>query len=361
MNLFVDCHVFDDGFQGTRTYLQGIYKAAIKIAPHIHFYFGSANIQILKTIFGEYPNVTYISYGTTNKFLRLLFVIPRIIKKHHIDYAHFQYIVPIIKCCKEIVTIHDVLFLDFPHYFPLKYRIQNGILFRLAARRADKLLTVSEYSRDSIVRHFKIDKQTIYITPNAIREIACKKQGSDQKIVGRYDLKNYILYVSRFEPRKNHVLLLKAFAELQLSQKGYKLVFVGRKDLVCPEYEQYFRDLPASVRERIVWLTVSDDELKTLYEQCALFVFPSLAEGFGIPPLEAVVHGAHVLCANVTAMKDFLFLGNKLFNPHDLSELKNKMTFFIDNRDLGRIKREQEYIRRTYSWHKIARAFLMNL
>lgn len=161
IKLLIDAHVFDGKYQGTRTYIQGIYSAMIT-HKDIEFYFAAQNVSRLKSIFGIAENIHYIRLDATNSIWRLAWEYPRIIKKYKIDYAHFQYICPFIKCCKEIVTIHDLLFLDFPKYFPLSYRIKNRPLFMYSAKRADLLLTVSEYSRKEIKRHFKITEDRIY-------------------------------------------------------------------------------------------------------------------------------------------------------------------------------------------------------
>lgn len=361
MNLFIDCHIFDDGYQGTRTYLEGIYQEAISQAPSINFYLAAIDIENLKKIFGEQPNVYYLKYKCKNKFLRLGWDIPGLIRKYKIDYAHFQYITPLFKCCKEIVTIHDVLFLDFPRYFPFVYRIKNKLLFKAAAKRADLLLTVSEYSREAINRHFHIAKERIFITFNAIPEQPGDEQKEDDSILSKYNLKNYLLYVSRFEPRKNHLLLLKAFVELELFAKGYRLVLVGRKDIGCREYEAYYQMLGPEIKKCILYLSVDNRELQALYRHCKLFIFPSLAEGFGIPPLEAVVYGANTLCSNVTAMSEFGFFEDKLFNPYDLAELKKKILHFIENNDFQRIDKEKQIILQKYNWKIIARDYLYRL
>ena len=143
-NFFVDCHVFDGNLQGTATYLKGLYHELIKDKSK-NFFLAAHNIENLQSIFGIYENVTYLQYSSKNKFFRLLFDIPKLITQNKIDYAHFQYVVPPIKRCKYIVTTHDVLFLDFPQYFPLFYRLKNKLFFKFSANKSDIVLTVSQY------------------------------------------------------------------------------------------------------------------------------------------------------------------------------------------------------------------------
>ena len=154
VNLFVDCHVFDGNLQGTTTYLKGLYQELINDKSK-NFFLAAHNIENLQSIFGIHENVIYLQYSSKNKFVRLLFDIPKLIRQNKIDYAHFQYIVPPTKSCKYIVTIHDVLFLDFPQYFPLFYRIKNKLFFKYSANKSDIVLTVSQYSKEKIEKHIK--------------------------------------------------------------------------------------------------------------------------------------------------------------------------------------------------------------
>lgn len=362
MNLFVDCHIFDEGYQGTRTYIEGLYREVISQAPYINLYLAATDIENLKKIFGEQPNVYYLKYKYKNRYLRLGWDIPKLLRKYKIDYAHFQYIVPLFKCCKEIVTIHDLLFLDFPKYFPLSYRVKNETLFRYSAKRADVLLTVSEYSRQAICRHYGIGCSDIYITPNAVSVNRFQISASEtDEVLVKYGLQDYLLYVGRFEPRKNHVLLLKAFVELELWKRKFKLVFIGRHDIVCKEYEQYYQSLPQAIKENVLQLIVGDREIEILYKHCKLFVFPSLAEGFGIPPLEAVAYEVNTLCSNQTAMEEFAFPRDKFFNPNDLEELKTKISYSLDHDNPERLTEDAKIVRKKYNWKTIAHNYIQIL
>lgn len=351
---FVDCHVFDENFQGTTTYLKGLYSELLKDKTKL-FYFGASNTVFLETIFGIHDNLTYVGYKATNKFYRLLFDIPKIIKENKIDYAHFQYVVPPIKACKYIVTIHDVLFLDFPEYFPLAYRVKNKFLFKSSAKRSAVVLSVSEYSKRQIQKHFGIEKVTI--TPNAIDSLYFEEYDKNEvqkQVSEKFKATNYFLYVSRWEPRKNHDRLLKAFVENEY-YKTHSLVFVGDKAIENKVYNDYYSSLPNEIKATIFTFNkVNYQDLILLVRGADLSIYPSIAEGFGIPPLESLAAKVPTICSNTTAMADFQFFGDCLFDPLDFEDLNNKIGIGLKDTQIDQ-KRNQMAAK--FTWQFAAEQF----
>lgn len=357
MNLFVDAHVFDGILQGSRTYLKELYSELIQKNPSVNFFFGASDTKNLEKEFGIHANTTFVRYHTSNKYLRMAVSIPYIILKYKIDIAHYQYISPLFKLSKEILTIHDVLFLDFPEQFPSGYRIINKILFKWSARRSDYILTVSDYARQSIARHFRMSPEDIHVIQNGVTADFFEPVGELPDIKKRFNLDKYLLYVSRIEPRKNHILLLKAFVELNLWKEGYCLVFIGSVTLKAPLLDSYLKDLSPEIRETVRFIDGSfGNELKSFYRNCRLFIYPSLAEGFGIPPLEAIASGVPVLCSNTTSMSDFSFLKDSFFNPESIDDIKEKIV-----QKLHEEKCIQDsvinFVRQNFSWERPANDF----
>lgn len=346
--IFVDCHVFDGNFQGTTTYLKGIYLEMIK-DDSIHFYFAANNIENIAPIFGQQENISYLQYQSNNKFFRLLFHIPKMIRQNKINYAHFQYIVPPIKNCKYIVTIHDVLFLDFPEYFPLSYRIKNKFLFKWSAKRSDIVLTVSEFSKKQIQKYFRI--KDITITPNAVDLVYFKsydKQQIKQKVNEKYGIDNYWLYTSRWEPRKNHHTLLEVFVENEF-YKDYSLVFIGDKAIENQKYDTYYSGLSEAIKSRIITLNKIDfQELLLLLRGADLSVYPSYAEGFGIPPIEAIAAKIPSICSNTTAMSDFHFMKAFQFDPYDKQSMLHVIQKTLDGTNVTSLI---EDLKTRYNWN----------
>lgn len=351
---FVDCHVFDGNFQGTTTYLKGLYTELIKDS-NFHFVLAANNTDFLKAVFGIHDNVTYVSYQSKNKFSRLLFDIPRIIKENNVDYAHFQYVIPPFKTCKYIVTIHDVLFLDFPQAFPLTYRLKNKFLFKTSAKRSDVVLSVSEYSKKQIEKHFGLKEITV--TPNAVDPVFFEdydRASTQVQVLQKFNVANYFLYVSRWEPRKNHHRLLKAFVEKEY-YKWCNLVFIGDEAIENTEYNKYFNELPQEIKKTVFTFNkVSFDDLVLMVRGAELSVYPSIAEGFGIPPLESLAAMVPTICSNATAMSDFTFFDDCLFNPLDLDDLKDKIEIGLQDKQIS-LKRKA--MKERFNWEIAAEQF----
>jgi glycosyltransferase involved in cell wall biosynthesis len=353
--IFVDCHVFDGPFQGSTSYLRGLYFQLIK-QRNITFFLASNDPNHLEMIFGRHENVVYLKYQCKNKFSRLLIDIPFLISKYKIDFAHFQYIVSPIKRCKYIVTIHDVMFLDFPQYFPKNYKIKNKFLFQWSAKKSEIVLTVSNYSKNRIEHHFNLKK--IFVTHNAVDAVFLEsfpKVAAQEYIQYHFGITNFFLFVSRFEPRKNHITLLKVFIE----NKYYldrELVFIGNDAIECKDFDRYYNTLADEIRSKIKILKkVNFNDLVQFTRAADLSIYPSIAEGFGIPPLESVAVKTPTICSNTTAMSDFNFIREFLFRPLDEKEMNEKIQQALVHSNWEHNKLE---MLKKYNWENSAKEFL---
>ncbi len=355
--IFVDCHVFDGKYQGTRTYLEGLYKVLIREGKY-HFLLAASDVENLQNIFGTHDNVTYLKYKFRNRIMRLLLDAPFLILKNKADAAHFQYRVPPIKFCKYIVTVHDVLFEDFPQYFSKIDRNVSYWTFKWSARYSEVVLTVSQYSKQKIMQHLGIKE--VFITTNGISEQFYQSydKGDVQKVINqKYGLKNYIIYISRWEPRKNQDLLLRAFVETGL-YGNYNLVFVGGHTFENNLYNSYFETLSPEIKQRITDLgNVDFEDMLLLLRGALLFTYPSAAEGFGIPPLEAIAANVATICSNKTSMGDFDFIGDNFFDPSNLTEFKNKLVRALQTDKDSNQEEKRMAIKTRYNWNESAGAF----
>jgi glycosyltransferase involved in cell wall biosynthesis len=358
--IFVDAHVFDGEFQGTRTYINELYSRVLKSNPDVLVYFAAYNIDNLKSVFGIFDNARFLAYKTKKRWKRIFVETPALIEENGCTHAHFQYIIPFKKNknCKFIVTIHDILFNDFRDEFSSVYRIQRNILFYLSAKRADFLVTVSNYSKHRIAQQYHVDEEKIILIPNAVSEdflsFNHSKNDSKNHIAHKYNIENFILYVSRIEPRKNQTLLLELFLKESLYSKGLALVLIGSNSLKTDLFEK-INLLSDDIRKNIFWIEqVEYEDLKHFLNAAEIFVYPSKAEGFGIPPLEAGVMKVPVLCSNATAMKDFYFFEPYMFDPDDYNDFRSKFTQLMEKKKEIDFSLIQKSIMNIYSWDKFA-------
>lgn len=359
--LLVDAHTFDENHQGIRTFLKGIYSSFNATAAELDVYLVANNIDNLKKEFKHKKEYKFLKLEYTNKYIRLAYELPRLIKKHKIDYAHFNYFLPLFlsKKCNYIVTIHDVLFIDYPSYFPKKYQIVNSFLYGRSARKTQILTTVSEYSKQKITEHFNTKDKPIYILPNAVNEEYLKPQNKeeDKEFISRqFNINKYIIFVSRLEPRKNHAIILKAYKQLELWKRGYSVLFIGKETFKNETLNNLITEVNNISNGKIAHLeNVKNEDLIKFYNAAELSIFPSVCEGFGIPPLESGVLLTPTICSNTTAMRDFDFFGEDLIDVTSLELLKNRIENALVNKNDSRYERVSNKIKERYSWSNTAK------
>lgn len=357
--IFVDGRVFDTEYQGTRTYIHNLYKIIDNIGD-FEIFLASCNPENAAGFFPGSANIRFVGYQTVSKLKRAFHELPEMMTRYHIDAAHYQYVAPPRKNCMQIVTIHDLLFKDFPGEFSLAYKMVKGAAFYLSAKRADLVTTVSAYSKKAIVRHFSIPEENIHVVPNGVSNFyfeSYDKQKAAMEVREKFGFRNYLLYVSRIEPRKNQLDLLRVYLELELYRQGKCLVFVGKTSIPVPQLKEMLAPLEEEVRKKIFFLEdISNADLRLLYQAAELFVYPSKGEGFGIPPLEAGALGIPTICSNTTAMGDFTFFGDRHISP-DTATLKMSITRALAERP-SNLREISNTIRRRYGWENAA--FTMN-
>ena len=353
--IFVDGRVFDTEYQGTRTYIHNLYEIIDRLGD-FEIFLASSDPANAAGFFPDASNIHFVAYRTASKIRRVMRELPEMMGRYKIDAAHYQYIVPPVKNCLQVVTIHDLLFKDFPGEFSMRYRMIKGAAFYLSARRADLVTTVSDYSKKAIVRHFGIPQEDVHVVPNGVSPFffeSYDKEGSRKKVSGQFGISNYILYVSRIEPRKNQLDLLQSYLDLELHLQGKSLVFVGKESIPVPQIRAIIDTLPGEISNKIFFLeNISNTDLRLLYQAADLFVYPSKGEGFGIPPLEAAALGVPTICSNTTAMSDFTFFGSNHISP-DREALKRSIVSALASQPKN-LREISHAVKQGYGWDTAA-------
>jgi glycosyltransferase involved in cell wall biosynthesis len=357
MKIFVDAYLLNKEFQGTKTYIEGIYKEFSKRNPSIQIFLGCFKSEELMLEYTDHENISFLFYKNKSRLKRMLFEIPKLIQSHQFDFAHFQYVIPFKRGShtKYIVTIHDILFNDFKEEFSKSYRLKRNSLFKSSAKNCDFLCTVSDYSKQRIKEIYKVKKE-IHITPNGVDFSyfeSYQKEEEQQRVLEKFKVQNYMLYVSRIEPRKNQQVIVQLLDRLP---KDLSLVFIGERTLKNNYLNEEINKLSDELKNRIFFFNnINKEDLLLFIRGAKVFIYPSKAEGFGIPPLEAGAAKIPVLCSNATAMSEFTF-----FNPYHINFLNEKdMLLSLQKLLLERNSTKLNYIsneiKKNYSWEKASR------
>lgn len=251
----------------------------------------------------------------------------------------FNYIVPPHISGKVITTIHDMTYLRFPETVEAKNlrRLRKGMSYSI--KRSDHILTVSEFSKREIIELLGVPEEKISVVPNAapMPQKGMEFASCAQKfgITGPY-----LFYVGNIEPRKNLARLIGAYAQLK-REKGipHQLVLAGGKGWGNEEIHQ-----TASGVEGVLFTGyLTEAEKATLYQNAEAFVFPSLYEGFGIPPLEAMSYGCPVVCANAASLPEVVGDAAELVDPLSEVDIARGIWRVLSDRE-----RAAELVRRGY-------------
>jgi glycosyltransferase involved in cell wall biosynthesis len=219
-----------------------------------------------------------------------------------------EHLLPPLRRLRTVFTFHDAIYALFPQYHLPMNRLFLGSMMPRFLRRADAIVTVSECSKGDAVRLYGIDPARIRVIYEGVdaRFQPVTDPARLAQVRARYALpERYVLYVGTIEPRKNLVALLEAWSKIRISDFEFRnlLVIAGKKGWL---YESFFSRLRELGLEGEVILPgyIADEDLPAVYSAASVFVFPSLYEGFGLPPLEAMACGTPVVCSNASSLPE---------------------------------------------------------
>lgn len=293
---------------------------------------------------------------------------PRLLNQYQLDLMHFTHFnVPLFYRRKFVVTLHDLILFHYPtvrnttlnkYYYYFKLAAYRQVI-KSAANRAQKVIAVSQFTKKDVVNNLKVSDEKVVVT----------LEGCDPPVVGKFSvplssvlhkygiIKPYLLYVGNAYPHKNLERLCESFALVRKKHPSIELVLVGGKDYFYQRLGKFIQ------RQQIEGVKiigfVPDEELACLYQEALLYVFPSLYEGFGLPPLEALAHGLAVASSSRTSMPEVLAQAAYYFDPEKVDSMADSLDNLIKSE-----KTRQEIIIngaeriKKFSWEKMARETL---
>ena len=303
------------------------------------------------------PNFRGVVEPSPNYSVREQIHIPWLLRRERPDVYHApHYVLPPAVRCRSVVTIHDCIHLMFPQYLPNRaaYAYARASMWA-AARRSDRILTVSEASKRDILHFFNVKPEKIVVVYNAIDEHFSTTPSEEQvaRIRERYQLDHkFVLYVGNIKPHKNLVRLIEAFSQLRRTHDDLKLLIIGDEISKLPALRRAVHRNKLHKFVRFLGY-LKDDTLTVLYRLASVFVFPSLYEGFGLPPLEAMASGTPVVTSNVSSLPEVTGDAAVLVDPYDVDSIADGMRRILDDPRLAEELRIKGLKRaREFSWER---------
>ncbi len=310
-----------------------------------------------KKILADYP-----WYSIKEQFL-----FPFFLRKFKLDLIHFcHFNVPIFLRERFVVTIHDLILLQFPTtknttrskitYF-LKF-LSYQLVINSAIKKSEKIIAVSKFTAWDIKNKFKINPQKITIIHEGWEKkfFSNKKNKSNtDEILKKYGIiKPYLFYIGNAYPHKNLEKLVLAFREIRKRFPQFQLVLAGGNDFFFERLAEFIKK--EEVSNIILTGFISEDDLKILYQEANLFVFPSLYEGFGLPPLEALACETPVAVSKIASMPEILGKNGAVwFDPNQIESIVQAIKKGITDVNLRKkIIEEGRKLKKYFSWKKMA-------
>ena len=276
--------------------------------------------------------VKYILVNSSINFLSNLFLINKNLVKNKIDIALLQNYIPVFKSKKIIYVnyIHDFLFVDYPYFFTKAERFIYNFI-KLSALKSNHIITISNSEKNRIKKHLSLSESKISFVYHGIDE-SFKKISTKlkSKTVKKFKLpEKYILYVGRVNIRKNLNVLLDAVKVN--ANNNYKIVIVGATE----NDDGFIKKTKKNSQNNIMFLGhVSQQDLSLIMASATVFVFPSKAEGFGLPPIEAMKCGVPVIVSNTEVHNEICQDSAVFFETNSPIDLASKIKILLNNKSI---------------------------
>ncbi|QQS48802.1 MAG: glycosyltransferase family 4 protein [Acidobacteriota bacterium] len=364
MKIGIDAHAIGAQQGGNETYIKNLILALGAIDRENSYTIYLANAEAARYWSGyfaeHHPNFRVRRLPPPTPLIKAPVALAVELRLRPVDLLHVQYTAPPFCPVPVLATIHDLAFEHLPETFTRRGSFQLKLTVRRTARRAARIATVSEYSRQDILRTYGLDPSRVVVTWNGVGEAFSPEpsfEGEGEEVRSRYGIAgDYLLAVGSLQPRKNIVRLIRAYARLRNENADFRtrLVIVGRKLWLSDEI---FAEASRRNWSDDVILTgyVPDEDLPKLYRAATAFIYPSIFEGFGLPPLEAMACGTPVIAGNTSSLPEVTGEAAILTDPYDEEALAREMLRLVQDRELrGRMRKLGLEQAKKFTWRDAA-------
>jgi glycosyltransferase involved in cell wall biosynthesis len=360
MKIGIDCRLYSPNYTGIGRYVYEMVKhlAELDTVNQYVLFFNQKEFDSFEVPNERWQkrlvNIPHYSFAEQWRFYQIL-------QKEKLDLVHFPHFnAPILYRKPFVVTIHDLTL----HYYPYKeyapkWSLKKALqiffyrfLMGQVVKHSKHIISVSENTKRDLLKEYSLSSEKINTIHEGVPDHFQKSTTEEiQAIRQKFQIsKPYLLYTGVWRSHKNLLNLLKAFRKLLDQGLDYQLVFTGKKDPAYPEIPRLIQDL--NLTDRVI-LTgfVSDEELIALMSGAQVYVFPSLYEGFGLPPLEAMQLEVPVACSNTSSLPEVCGDAAVFFDPKDPTDMANSIDTLLKSPELrqGMIEKGKKNLQR-FSW-----------
>ncbi len=364
MRIAIDAHSIGTRLGGNESYAANLIEALAQIDSVNHYTLYVTTAEAIDRYRQRWPNFLVRSTRPHTPLIRIPLTLSAELRKNPVDVLHVQFTAPPFCPCPVVVSVHDLSFEHLPQTFHRRSRTQLRLTVRHSVRRAARVLTLSEHTRNDVIETYGIAGPMIEVIPIAAspKFKPVRDDKELQRVRHTYRItSDYILSVGSIQPRKNLVRLVRSYTLLRDklgADKLPKLVFVGKRAWLYDETLRALED--ASLGDSVI-LTgyVPESDLPALYSGATCFVYPSIFEGFGLPPLEAMQCGTPVIIGNRTSLPEVVGDAALAVDPFDVNAIAGAIEQILNKpalRDELRVRGLERA--KMFDWHETARRTL---
>ena len=297
-----------------------------------------------------------------SSLLRNLVAYPVELARRPVDVMLSYTTLPAFLRCRSVLILADIFWMANPQWLPRRFAVPRTLATRASARRADRIVTHTEFSKREMVRHLGVPEDRIIVLPLGVRNTQGERVAPDvvERVCRKYGIaQDFILSINEIHPRKNLVGLIRAYDRARAAARfSHQLVLVGRTLWKYPEFFATVNESP--YRNDIVLPGyVPREDIPALYQGATLFVYPSFYEGWGLQVHEAMCAGTPVAIANNTSMPEVAGSAAAAFDPYDVADMADCIRHLVENRErrTTMVAKGFEQVKR-FSWDHMARGML---
>lgn len=368
MKIGIDARFYHPRHSGNSRYQRELIKNLLKIDKK-NFYLIFVTKEGAKAFKDDFPktpkNVQLVifdyphySLGEQTRFIK-------VIEAQNLDLMHFAHINhPIFYRDPYVITMPDLTLYYYPGREKLNFikRWAYNVVMLSAVNHSQKIIATSENTKRELTEKLNAPAEKIQMIYEGVdkRFSPIKNQAELRKILRKYKIKkDYLIYLGQWRVHKNLPRLIEGFAQAVRGGLDAQLVVIGKTDRRIADLPRLVKKL--KMEKKIIFTGfLPDEELPYLYQAATAYVFPSLSEGFGLPPLEAMACGVPVISSNVSCMPEILGDAAFYFDPYDISDISKGINKIMADKGLQKSLRSKglKQVKR-YSWEKMARETLL--